>query len=305
MLLRIPKYIVVLCTVLVQLLNVLLDWQFHGVTHSISAYAIPVIAVAMFLRYTESLLFTVGTSILYIIAGYHNAGYNDGISFALPEAMDLVFLFVVTMLISKLMDEHRNVSQMAINDPLTGLFNHAFLFKQIEKELDRAHRYGRAMSLVMVDIDNFKQYNDTFGHQQGDVVLREAAYILRSHVRSTDIVGRYGGEEFGVVLPETNLGQARVVGERLRTGVGEHSAKSKGIQGTIHISAGIATCTPGTRTAEALVEQADQALYEAKHRGRNQVVLYTPGMVEGAEEIAKQQREESGPSLTPASPTTG
>lgn len=300
MLLRIPKYIVVLCAVLVQLLNVLLDWRFDGVTHSISAYAIPVIAVAMFLQYTESLLFTVGTSLLYIMAGYH-----DGISFALPEAIDLVFLFVVTMLIGKLMDEHRNVSQMAINDPLTGLFNRAFLFKQIEKELDRAHRYGRAMSLVMVDIDHFKQYNDTFGHQQGDVVLREAAYILRSHVRTTDIVGRYGGEEFGVVLPETNLGQARVVGERLRTGVGEHSAKSKGIQGTIHISAGIATCTPGTRTAEALVEQADQALYEAKHRGRNQVVLYTPGMGEGAEEVAKEQPEESGPSTTPASPTTG
>ncbi len=275
MTLRIPKYLIIILATVFQLVNALLDYRLGGQSRLVSLYSIAVLGVAISLSYHESLLFTGLTAVVYLIAGHH-----PQLPFTLAEAMDIVFLFGITILMSKLMSEHRNVRQIAVHDPLTGLYNHAFILNEVQREIERSHRYGRAMSVVMLDIDHFKRYNDTYGHLQGDVVLRETAYILRSKLRTTDMIGRYGGEEFAAVLPEANLTQARMVAERLRTGVTEHSTKHRGIMIPIHISLGVATCTPGTKTGEILIEQADQALYEAKRKGRNQVVVFTPGMAE-------------------------
>jgi len=250
-----------------------LDHKLGAGARSISLYAIPVFGIALYFRYVESLAFATGTAIIYLLAG----GISDW-RLNLTEALDVVFLLGVAVILAKLMEEHRHISQIAVHDTLTGLFNHAFIVSEIGREIERAHRYGRAMSLLMIDIDHFKQYNDTYGHQQGDVVLREVAYILKSQVRVSDTVGRYGGEEFAIVLPETNLAQAKIAAERLRNAVPSHTSKHKGIMRPIYISVGVATCTPGTRSAANLIEQADRALYEAKRRGRNQVVAFTPGM---------------------------
>jgi len=271
--LKISKYWPLTAAVIFQLALGYLDHRLGGEARSISLYAIPVFGVALYFSYPLSLTFATGTSIIYLLAG----GLDDW-QISLNETLDVIFLLGVAVLLSKLVEEHRSVRQIAVHDALTRLYNHAFIVSEVDREVERSHRYGRAMALLMIDIDHFKDYNDTYGHQQGDIVLRETGYILKSQVRATDTVGRYGGEEFAVVLPETNLVQGKLVGERLRSALATHSSKHKGIMRTIYISVGVATCTPGTRSAEMIFEQADQALYEAKRRGRDQVVAFTPGM---------------------------
>jgi diguanylate cyclase (GGDEF)-like protein len=160
---------------------------------------------------------------------------------------------------------------MAIRDDLTGLFNRRYLDEAIASEVVRATRYNRDLSLIFIDVDHFKNFNDEFGHQLGDTALKKISTILKDLVRETDIATRYGGEEFVVILPETSKEDARAVAEKVRETIANTAIE--GASKKITISAGVATLgQDGNNTAE-LIGRADQASYQAKRDGRNRVCV--------------------------------
>lgn len=172
-----------------------------------------------------------------------------------------------------LKEANARLAALATIDPLTGLPNHRALLEQMDREVDRARRYGHALSVVFFDGDRFKRVNDTYGHAVGDTVLRELGQRVKSVLRGGDTLGRYGGEEFLVVLPETDIDQAKIVAERMRAAVAAFPLAASQVEGGINttISLGVATYpTDGANTNE-LREKADQAMYWAKRLGRNQV----------------------------------
>jgi len=165
---------------------------------------------------------------------------------------------------------HRTVA-MAATDELTGLFNRRYMMSHLENVLRRSIGLGRPVSLMMIDLDHFKEINDTHGHQTGDKVLTEIARRIGQSVRGVDLSARYGGEEFIVVMPDTDGAGAAVVAERVRHAVGDQPIKAESLALRISVSIGIASGEPASG-AEALIRRADQALYDAKKAGRNRVI---------------------------------
>ncbi len=157
-----------------------------------------------------------------------------------------------------------------ITDFLTHVYNKAFFHTSLDREIIRASRYRRSMSMVLIDLDEFGKVNKNFGQLVGDAVLKEAATRMQQCVRSTDILGRVGGEEFAVILPETSLEQARDLAERLRLKLGESPCVIDGNELTVTLSAGVATLEPGM-TANELFQKTNYFLKSAKQNGRNQV----------------------------------
>jgi len=162
----------------------------------------------------------------------------------------------------------QNVEKLAGTDDLTQVYNYRFLKSALRREIKRAGRYHQDLSLLMIDVDNLKNYNDRHGHLRGSFLLREMAGLFTAHVRSWDLVAKYGGDEFTVILPQTDLAGARTVAERLRIAVEEHTFPLAH-QGQITVSIGLASFPEDGQTTSALIETADRALYVAKQRGRN------------------------------------
>lgn len=172
---------------------------------------------------------------------------------------------------------------MSITDPLTGLLNRRYLEERLTEELNRSSRYNYPMSCLMIDIDDFKKYNDLNGHQAGDVALKITAHSLKAALRSADVACRYGGEEFCVLLPQTSLTEAGAIAERMRQRVAEADypfGKSQPM-GTVSISIGISTLAKNIDTAERVIAAADRALYHAKAQGKNRIEFYD-GHLSGA-----------------------
>ncbi|HBL29435.1 MAG TPA: hypothetical protein DD490_21595 [Acidobacteria bacterium] len=165
----------------------------------------------------------------------------------------------------------QRLHEMSTLDGLTRQLNHRAIYERLTLEMERARRYKTPLSVVLCDLDDFKEVNDTHGHLAGDRVLSEAAGVLRRHLRSTDVLGRYGGEEFLVVLPQVDLDAARQAAERLRRGLEEHAVKlSTGATVRITGSFGVAAWEEGMcPTVDLLVSLADRRLYDAKGAGRN------------------------------------
>ena len=159
------------------------------------------------------------------------------------------------------------MAHLSTVDALTGLKNHRAFQEQLNIELERALRHGRPLSLLLMDIDRFKSYNDTYGHPSGDKVLKTLSGLLKENARSTDIPVRFGGEEFAVILTETDMMGSVVLGERLRQSI----AGADGMERPVTASIGIATLTPGMHGVTELIAQADRALCAAKGEGRNRV----------------------------------
>lgn len=162
------------------------------------------------------------------------------------------------------------LNHLAFRDTLTGLLNRRSFDKQISDEWKRRRRYGRPLSLIMIDIDHFKKVNDTHGHQKGDSVLEAVAGIILDNVRSSDYPCRYGGEEMAVILPETTLDHAMKTSEKLRKLVEKEVKAREGISVTISI--GVSTYQEKMKNPGDLVKAADKALYKAKEEGRNRVI---------------------------------
>ena len=163
------------------------------------------------------------------------------------------------------------VKKMSLTDALTGLYNRRHFENTVEREFLRTRRYGGDLTISIIDIDFFKKINDTYGHLCGDYVLKEVAYIIMDNFRKTDFVFRYGGEEFVVLLTETNLEQSKIPMERLRKSVENYKFSYDGQDIRLTISAGVA-CNKAESTQEFL-SCADKALYKAKESGRNKVVF--------------------------------
>ncbi|MEO1820543.1 diguanylate cyclase [Pseudomonas sp.] len=165
------------------------------------------------------------------------------------------------------------LQELALRDGLTGLLNRRYWESCLEREFARHQRYDNPVSLVIFDIDHFKRVNDTYGHQTGDEVIRETARITSQLVRETDFAGRYGGEEFVVLLPGTTLDGAAQFAERLRSSIERQQLDYQGSPLTFTISLGVATLTDNMAGYLTLLERADKALYQSKEGGRNQVTL--------------------------------
>jgi diguanylate cyclase (GGDEF)-like protein len=169
----------------------------------------------------------------------------------------------------------KKTQDLANFDGLTNLYTRRYFTEFLSKEIERAKRYHHELSLMMVDIDHFKKINDTYGHQIGDFVLKETAQVLIKNTRKVDLSARYGGEEFAIVLPETALENARVVGERIRKCVNEHLFVWAAHTLKVTLSVGVSSFLPEREdeTLEKLIKRADAALYEAKETGRNRVCV--------------------------------
>ena len=174
----------------------------------------------------------------------------------------------------RILDLHETLRVHAMHDPLTGLYNRAAIMDSLSEELDRATREEKPVAVMLSDVDHFKRVNDTYGHPAGDAVLRSVAGCLQSSLRSYDKVGRYGGEEFLMVLPNCNEPNAVAVGNRIRCAV-EAKTVEVGTQ-TIRVTASlgvVVSCTSNRAKIDALIQAADTALYRAKAEGRNRVEL--------------------------------
>jgi diguanylate cyclase (GGDEF)-like protein len=161
----------------------------------------------------------------------------------------------------------------AVRDPLTNLFNRRYLEESLEREIHRAHRNGTQLGVMMLDLDHFKRFNDMFGHAGGDALLQQFAHMVQTLFRDEDIVCRYGGEEFAVMLPETNEETVRARAEELRSNTKNLHARLNGQPlGPVTVSVGIAVTSASNSTAQGAFAAADHALYEAKRAGRDRVV---------------------------------
>jgi diguanylate cyclase (GGDEF)-like protein len=200
-------------------------------------------------------------------------GRNDGKSY---DTFDLELLATLIPQVALLIDRaeliHKTeeLKQLSITDPLTGLYNCRYLKERLTEEIERSKRHNFPLSFMMIDVDNFKSYNDNFSHPVGDYALQIIAQCLKQIVRVEDVAARYGGEEFSILLPQTDSTDALTIAERLRLCV----ASSDFPFCKVTISVGVASLSSTVCGAETLVKAADQALYKAKYGGRNRVKIF-------------------------------
>ncbi|MHB1846656.1 MAG: GGDEF domain-containing protein [Deltaproteobacteria bacterium] len=196
---------------------------------------------------------------------------------------------------------HQATVELSLTDPLTGTANRRDLFARLELEVTRAQRFGNDLSLIMIDVDHFKDYNDRNGHPAGDEVLKGIAAALTRTVRKVDTVARYGGEEFAILLPQIRREEALAVAEKVRRSVEQIEFPHARLQpgGRVTISVGLAHYPTDAQDLSQLLKRSDAALYAAKSGGRNRVVAYSLGMrpkpVPAAPEPERQQRTSSQP----------
>ena len=200
---------------------------------------------------------------------------------------------------------HEEIHRLSIMDPLTGVHNRRSLNEFLDREVERARRHGRPLSVVLFDIDHFKRINDQYGHTAGDFTLRDVAARVKGLTRQDELLARYGGEEFALVLPETGLDRALVTAERVRRAIAAAPYEYEGRTFLVTVSGGVGVLPPGgTTTALDVLRRADDCLYEAKRAGRNRVAPFD--RVGGAEtpppQISETATVENGPCRSGAHP---
>jgi diguanylate cyclase (GGDEF)-like protein len=178
--------------------------------------------------------------------------------------------------------ENARLYRYAVTDEMTRLYNHRYFQQRLDEELLRADRYDNHVSLLILDVDHFKKFNDTYGHPEGDRVLKAVARLIEKSVREVDIVARYGGEEFVVICPEKNGEGSLVPAERIRHAVEEFDFRISGKHVPITVSLGVACYPDQARSKPELIQKADYALYFSKQNGRNQATLYNQIMDRGS-----------------------
>jgi diguanylate cyclase (GGDEF)-like protein len=202
---------------------------------------------------------------------------STSISTALGILLLVLFFRLVSGIESELRKHQQALRKLATFDGLTGVYNRRSFDMIIVSEFERARRYNKDLSLLIVDIDHFKLVNDKYGHIAGDSVLKELAAKLSGRIRTNDHLARYGGEEFVIILPETPLDMAHLFAERVRTSVGEKDFKvGNNLTALLTLSIGISSFPAQANTIKELVEFADSALYVAKETGRNRVCDFKP-----------------------------
>jgi diguanylate cyclase (GGDEF)-like protein len=179
-------------------------------------------------------------------------------------------------LLSELEEKNRELQELAYYDPLTGLPNRRFFFEHASLIFEEVKRYEKPLSLLVMDMDHFKKINDTYGHDVGDLVLKTFAGLLRGIVRHSDICARFGGEEFVVLLPNTDLEGAKVLAERIRATAAKNPVEHGSIVIVFTVSIGVSQYRKGMQSIDELIKEADIALYRAKEGGRNRVEVFIP-----------------------------
>ncbi len=202
------------------------------------------------------------------------APYEYGLFSWAAQVSRLIIMATASSLSLALVFRSQKLLQLATRDPLTGLFNRAYVDDRLEVELSRARRYGKVLTVAVIDADRFKLLNDTHGHLAGDVVLRKIGELLRDSFRQSDTAGRYGGEEFVVILPETEIDAAHQKLEFLRQALASSPVHvgSAGEDVCVTISAGLASFPEDAQDAEGLFAIADERMFQAKREGRNRIV---------------------------------
>lgn len=230
------------------------------------------------LRSLLCLPLTVRSRCIGVITLYHRAPRSYA-----PEELRFLQTFAGTVSIA--IDNARlygEQSRLAVTDGLTGLYNHKHFHEMLALELGRARRYGQPLSLLLLDIDHFKSYNDARGHQAGDTLLRDLAGLFQSEARQHDHVARYGGEEFAFLLPQSDKRQASEVAKRLCRAVEQRGFRANEVsEDVLTVSIGVAACPEDAMQPLELVAAADQALYSAKRQGRNRVEVWGTPASEG------------------------
>lgn len=253
-------------------------------------FVIPIITVFLSVRIIPRILSTIGFPVGFGIAFLYD-NFNE--QYWYYEHMGMIVNIVGSIILISVLLGHivyhlnrsnyfqarelrrqqQHIQKLADEDQLTGLYTRREFENRYREEFERTERYGTKLSVVMIDLDHFKEINDTYGHPVGDEVLETMGTLIDEKTRSSDVCGRYGGEEFALVLPETPLKGARITSERLRKVLAEQTFETEdGEEFTVTCSIGIAEYSPSFDDPEVLLEQADDALYEAKETGRNQVV---------------------------------
>ena len=253
---------------------------------------LPFIVWAAF-RFSQREVTTVTAAVCTIAIGDTMRNLPVATPQTLNESLLLLLLFTSTLVItglvlsavmqersrtlSELRSALRNLHTQAVTDPLTRLLNRRYLAEFLPREVIRARRKGDSLAVLMIDLDHFKRFNDSFGHDAGDLVLKEVAQLLMGHIRGSDIACRYGGEEFVLVLPDTTLEGARRRAEEIGAAVKELKLALRGKPlGAITVSIGVGLLPDHVASPEALVRVADEAMYEAKKAGRDRVVVGHP-----------------------------
>jgi diguanylate cyclase (GGDEF)-like protein len=178
--------------------------------------------------------------------------------------------------ILRTLGDFRRLASQATTDPVTGVANRRSFDEELALEWRRAERVGESLALILVDVDNFKQINDSYGHQSGDLMLAKIGRLLSSRVRQIDFAARYGGEEFAILVPESDLAGARTLAQRLRREIARARVELPGV-GELHVTASFGVAEKSDlRRAEELIAAADDALYDAKKRGKNRVSMRRP-----------------------------
>jgi diguanylate cyclase (GGDEF)-like protein len=198
------------------------------------------------------------------------------------ETADLSLLEMMSPHLALIIDRtewHRKAEtyqQMSLTDPLTGLPNRRYLEDRLFEEVERSKRYDTPLAFMIIDVDHFKSYNDLYGHTNADLVLVKTAHILRNSIRAIDMSARFAGDEFCIVLPETELAAAASIAERLRIAISNteyHSEKGE-LMGKVTLSIGVSSFSPTRQSPLSVIETADSALYQAKTRGRDCIAVY-------------------------------
>ena len=199
--------------------------------------------------------------------------YHLWVGIVIPVILGITTL-ILTLIIKYLIKskDFDRQYRLATTDGLTDLYNHRYFQEQLKSQVQHAMRYDNVFSLIILDIDFFKKFNDTYGHQSGDAVLRQVASILKKNVRMTDIVCRYGGEEISIILPNTSYEEANLIALKLCNLVGQKKYKlSNGRESNLTISLGVSSYGADGKTPSDIIEAADKRLYNAKNSGRNRV----------------------------------
>ena len=169
---------------------------------------------------------------------------------------------------------YKSVQELAITDSLTNVFNRRYYLERFKEEIERSRKFNYKFSCLMIDIDYFKDFNDRYGHVVGDAILRELSRTIQENIRQIDLICRYGGEEFSIILSETDKDAAQLVAERIRTSVQDKHIRVYDEELKITVSIGISTYPYDGKEIERLIDKADSALYQAKQAGRNRVCAY-------------------------------
>lgn len=255
---------------------------FTGKTSSpyLNAYLLVIIASSLTLGKVMTLLEMGLICCIYFYMGY-SVFYMDIFSFTTFSELMLKFTpfllvaYLTTMLSADMRYAKQALIKQAEIDELTGILNMRGFHNIFEHESCKSERYQRPYSIMMLDADNLKQINDTLGHEAGNQMIQMLVSAVQGCLRNTDVLARYGGDEFIVLMPETNLAQARIAGERICAAVANTSTDLAGRPLSTTVSVGIASCPDDTRDASELIEMADRAMYQSKQAGRNRVSNYS------------------------------